>query len=109
MSNIGFPTTATVNTYGGQPTDFVAQPTTVTEAATQQKAVVPDDVGVKPLTLDQGNLQASFEYDQSLKQIIIILRRAENGEVVQQLPSEQIMNMLRGMMDSLGNALDVKG
>lgn len=59
--------------------------------------------------VERENLQASYDYDKQLKQIIITLRRGDTGETVRQIPSEHIVRMLQSAAESLDNLVDVKG
>jgi uncharacterized FlaG/YvyC family protein len=52
---------------------------------------------------------ASYDYDTDIHQVIITLRRQGSGEVMQQIPSEQIVNLLQGVMERLGAVLDRRG
>jgi hypothetical protein len=60
----------------------------------------------QPLVLQQNQIKASFQYDQDLSTIIITLRREDNGQVIRQIPSEKMLNILAGIMDSIGKVLD---
>ena len=55
------------------------------------------------------NLQARFEYDRALHQIIIKLVREETGEVVTQIPSEKVQSLILGLLQRMGMNLDVRG
>ncbi len=66
------------------------------------------------IKVEQDNIMASFEYDQHLKQVIITLKNNNTGEVVQQFPSEKVLRILEGIMQSLQpventNIVDAKG
>ena len=59
--------------------------------------------------LEQNNIQASFEYDKQLKQVIITVRREDTGEIIQQIPSEHIVHMMQGIVETLDKMVDLKG
>ncbi|MHB9130819.1 MAG: flagellar protein FlaG [Armatimonadota bacterium] len=54
-----------------------------------------------------SNLRANFEYDQQLKQIIITLQRADNGDVVFQIPPERVRHMMSRIIEALDRELDL--
>ena len=62
----------------------------------------------EPVTVSNGKLTGSYEYDRQLHLMIVTLRRADNGEVIEQIPNEHIIKMLTSLMESVGNTLDVK-
>jgi hypothetical protein len=61
------------------------------------------------ITLQQDRLVGRFEYNDDLHLVIITLHRADTGEVIQQLPPEQIVSMLQGIMEQLGQTVDRRG
>jgi uncharacterized FlaG/YvyC family protein len=95
----------------------IVVPVNVTQknADTYNKTVVKEPEPQKQtVKVEHDNIMASFEYDQHLKQVIITLRNNDNGEVVQQFPSEKVLKVLEGIMQSLQqvetvNAVDAKG
>ncbi len=75
------------------------------------KVAVPQKQTIK---IEQDNIMASFEYDQHLKQVIITLKNTNTGEVVQQFPSEKVLRILEGIMQTMQpvitvNSVDAKG
>lgn len=63
----------------------------------------------KEVVRTNANVEASFEYDQQLKEIIITLRRDDNGQVVQQIPAEQIRNLILSLREMVEKAFDGRG
>ena len=63
----------------------------------------------RPITLEQDHLVASYDYREDIHMVVITLRSQDTGEVIQQLPPEQILNLLQGVMEQLGAVVDRKG
>ncbi|HOF86729.1 MAG TPA: flagellar protein FlaG [Armatimonadota bacterium] len=63
----------------------------------------------QPVTLEQDHLVASYDYREDLHMVIITLRSQDTGEVIQQLPPEQILHLLQGVMERLGAVVDQRG
>lgn len=61
----------------------------------------------KQVMVEQNPIQESYDYNNELNQVIITLKQAD-GEVVQQIPSEKILQMLQSMV-ALDHAYDGKG
>ncbi|MHB9025415.1 MAG: flagellar protein FlaG [Armatimonadota bacterium] len=86
--------------------------TRIPEVPIPEPAPAPSDAPAapqQPVVLEQNNIQASFEYDHHLQAIIITLRREATGEFIQQIPSEKMLHILAGIMESVGKILDAKG
>ena len=58
--------------------------------------------------LPHGSLQSSFEYDQQMNKVVIVLRDGNTGNIVQQIPPEKIQNMLESTDDVIGKQCDFK-
>lgn len=61
-----------------------------------------------PLVVEEPNLKASYVYDRDLNRVIITLVREDSGEVVRQIPSEQLLRCLAGLMEVAGKTFDGK-
>ncbi|HCW76831.1 MAG TPA: hypothetical protein DHU63_09880 [Candidatus Marinimicrobia bacterium] len=71
--------------------------------------------GVKPETVDFGKLtekinkyvrstgtRLSFKYDERLSRPVIIVRDQETGEIIRQIPQEEMLNLVEKMNDKNG-------
>lgn len=89
------------------PADVPAtQPVALEPAAPSETA---PDTAPKSMTVEQDHLVAQYDYNDELHQVIITLQRSDTGEVIQQLPAEQVINLLQGMMERLGQMVDRRG
>lgn len=77
-------------------------------ATAPEKAAAVPQAPLHQVEMSSGHLSASFDYDQSLKQFIIVVTDP-SGEVVRQIPDEKVRRVLAGMMDELGKVLDARG
>ncbi len=59
--------------------------------------------------VQHADLEASFQYDQQLRQIIITLRREDTGDIVRQIPAEGIRGLLLHILQSVDNMVDTRG
>lgn len=60
-----------------------------------------EETSHEQIVLERERLEATFQYDKQLHQVIIKLRRVDNGDVVTQFPPEQVVKMLTHLMESL--------
>ena len=89
---------------------LVFKPTTQaqTVAAPVTPTPQPAPTPQQPVTVTQGRISGSFEYDQAVNRVIITLRNEKTGEIVEQIPNEHIIKMLTNVMQEIGKTLDVK-
>jgi uncharacterized FlaG/YvyC family protein len=78
------------------------------DTAPVQQHTEPPVVEQQPLVMQHQQMEASFYYDQQLKQVIITLSREDTGDVVQQIPDEHRQRFMVGMMELAGKLFDVK-
>ncbi|HEX2951315.1 MAG TPA: flagellar protein FlaG [Armatimonadota bacterium] len=102
-----------IDSIGGtitSPTNNTALPVSQTlDQGLQNTTEKTSDTVAAPIVLEHEQLEASFEYDQHLRQVIIKLKRADDGEVIRQLPPEQVVNMLNNIVNAVESMFDVKG
>lgn len=82
----------------------ISPPTPVANEPVQ----VPLDGEKEKFSLEKSDIKASFSYDQELKQIIIVLKSEETGEVIRQFPPEKILHLLAGFAELSGKKVDEK-
>ena len=83
------------------------RPSPAAPPAVEQAA--PPAAATQPLVVTQNELQASFTYDQALNRVVITLTREGTGEVIRQIPTEQMLRVLHGMIEMAGQTFDQKG
>jgi hypothetical protein len=91
------------------PPEMPAVQTPLPPQPVEQAAVASPEHSPHAIVLEQDQMVASYDYDTDIHQVIITLRRQGSGEVMQQIPSEQIVNLLQGVMERLGAVLDRRG
>jgi len=52
-------------------------------------------------------LAASYQYNEAIRQVVVTLQRPDTGEVVAQLPPEQVVKFVTAMLQALRN-MDAK-
>jgi uncharacterized FlaG/YvyC family protein len=62
----------------------------------------------RQLVIQHQSLEASYYYDRQLNQVVITLTSPETGEVVRQIPQEQVRRFLIGMMELAGRFFDAR-
>jgi flagellar protein FlaG len=106
-SNIGFYPSAAVTipatTVNSEATHIDTH--AVDKAPSAHKVVEPDTQS-QSMTFHHENIQATYDYDKDLNQIIIKLRSEDTGEVIQQIPPEKIINLIASFMNSVGKSID---
>jgi hypothetical protein len=79
-------------------TPLVAKPLIHPPQAAKQAVSIP--VGRPPLV-------ASYQYNKAISQVVVTLQRPDTGEVVAQIPPEQVVNFVTAMVEALRN-MDAK-
>lgn len=81
----------------------------VEEAADEQK-IQPEELldKIKELTQD-GMYQVRFEMNNEADRLVISLLDGETGEVVRQIPPEELLNMIEHLKDLRGNLVNSEG
>jgi len=51
-------------------------------------------------------LQASYEYDRALRQVVVTLTMPDTGGVVRQIPPEKVLRVIMGLLEVAGQFLD---
>jgi hypothetical protein len=59
-----------------------------------------------PRPLGRSNIEAELSYREELAQIVITLRDTESGQVVRQIPPEQVLQFAQFLRETNGRILD---
>jgi hypothetical protein len=57
----------------------------------------------------QSQVEAQFDFNRELSQLIITIKRSDTGEVIRQIPPKEVISFLEGIMKSVGAVIDGKG
>lgn len=61
------------------------------------------------LVMRSQDIEAKFEYNSDIHRVIITLKSTSTGEVLRQIPSEHVMQLLQGVMDLAGSVYNGRG
>jgi flagellar protein FlaG len=77
------------------------------ELADSEKVVAPEEVltKIKALT-DDGIYSVRFENDEQNKELVISLVDSDSGEVIRQIPPEELLGISEKLTDLRGSLLD---
>lgn len=80
------------------------------EVSPEEKNVHSEELldQIKELTKD-GMYQVRFEMNNNVDKLVISLLDGESGEVVRQIPSEELLNMMEHLRDLTGNLVNSEG
>jgi len=76
----------------------------------EKKQVQPEELlqQIKSLTED-GLYSVRFENDERSDGLIVKIVNRENGEVIRQVPSEELLDLTEALADLRGNLVDTEG
>ena len=76
----------------------------------EKKQVQPEELlqQIKSLTED-GLYSVRFENDERSEGLIVKIVNRENGEVIRQVPSEELLDLTEALADLRGNLVDTEG
>jgi len=55
---------------------------------------------------ENGKYNVNFEFDQETRQLIVRLVDSDNGELIRQLPSEEVLELSKALKELQGNLID---
>ena len=76
----------------------------------EKKQVQPEELlqEIKSLT-DNGLYSVRFENDERSNDLIVKIVNRQDGEVIRQVPSEELLNLTAALQDLRGNLVDTEG
>ncbi len=78
-------------------------------ASAEKNGIQPEELlnNIKALT-DDGLYSVRFEMNKDTNELVINLIEAETGDVIRQIPPEEIVNLREYMQDLKGNILSIE-
>ena len=106
-SKVDLPTTANRRSQTDAPlaSTRVADQTRSSEsrsASTTQRAVLEQAVGKVRAALQQSGSHLQIEVDQELQRVVVKILKGDSGEVIRQIPPQEVIDLAKNLADHKG-------
>jgi flagellar protein FlaG len=113
-SKVDLPTTADRGNQADPPSTNTrvaehAQGSEFTPASTTQRAALEQAVGKVREAFQQSSSHLQIEVDQELQRVVVKIVKGDSGEVIRQIPPQEVIDLAKNLADHKGKGLLFEG